>query len=57
MQRSSDPFRLSKEEFMFRAVIFDFDGVITDSEALHLRAFNQATGIAQISEGMFAANA
>jgi len=26
---------------MFRAVIFDFDGVITDSETLHLRAFNQ----------------
>ncbi|HUT47176.1 MAG TPA: HAD family phosphatase [Sedimentisphaerales bacterium] len=27
---------------MFRAVIFDFDGVITDSEVLHLRAFNQS---------------
>jgi len=27
---------------MLRAVIFDFDGVITDSEILHLRAFNQA---------------
>jgi beta-phosphoglucomutase len=26
---------------MLRAVIFDFDGVITDSEALHLRAFNR----------------
>ncbi|MCK4752276.1 MAG: HAD family phosphatase [Planctomycetes bacterium] len=26
---------------MLRAVIFDFDGVIADSEALHLRAFNQ----------------
>lgn len=26
---------------MFRAVIFDFDGVITDSEILHLRSFNQ----------------
>ena len=26
---------------MLRAVIFDFDGVITDTEALHLRAFNQ----------------
>ena len=26
---------------MLRAVIFDFDGVITDSESLHLRAFNQ----------------
>jgi beta-phosphoglucomutase len=26
---------------MFRAVIFDFDGVITDSEVLHLRAFNK----------------
>jgi len=25
---------------MFRAVIFDFDGVITDSEILHLRSFN-----------------
>ncbi|HDZ68979.1 MAG TPA: HAD family phosphatase [Phycisphaerales bacterium] len=27
---------------MLRAVIFDFDGVITDSEILHFRAFNQA---------------
>ncbi len=27
---------------MFRAVIFDFDGVITDSEGLHLRAFNES---------------
>jgi beta-phosphoglucomutase len=26
---------------MLRAVIFDFDGVITDSEVLHLRAYNQ----------------
>ena len=26
---------------MLRAVIFDFDGVIADSEALHLRSFNQ----------------
>jgi beta-phosphoglucomutase len=26
---------------MLRVVIFDFDGVITDSEILHLRAFNQ----------------
>ena len=26
---------------MFKAVIFDFDGVITDSEILHFRAFNQ----------------
>jgi beta-phosphoglucomutase len=26
---------------MLRIVIFDFDGVITDSEILHLRAFNQ----------------
>lgn len=25
---------------MFRAVIFDFDGVITDSEVLHFRTFN-----------------
>ncbi|MFA5555006.1 MAG: HAD family phosphatase [Phycisphaerae bacterium] len=27
---------------MFRAVIFDFDGVITDSEIMHLNAFNKA---------------
>ncbi len=26
---------------MLRAIIFDFDGVITDSEILHLRAFNR----------------
>ena len=26
---------------MLRAVIFDFDGVITDSEILHLRTFNE----------------
>jgi len=26
---------------MLRAVIFDFDGVITDSEVLHLRTFNK----------------
>lgn len=26
---------------MLQAVIFDFDGVITDSEMLHLRAFNE----------------
>ena len=26
---------------MLRAVIFDFDGVISDSEPLHLRAFNE----------------
>jgi beta-phosphoglucomutase len=26
---------------MLRVVIFDFDGVITDSEVLHLRSFNQ----------------
>jgi beta-phosphoglucomutase len=29
---------------MLRAVIFDFDGVITDSEILHLRAFNRMLG-------------
>ncbi|MFC1795403.1 HAD family hydrolase [Planctomycetota bacterium] len=27
---------------MLRAIIFDFDGVITDSEVLHLRAFNKS---------------
>jgi len=27
---------------MLQAVIFDFDGVITDSEVLHLRAFNRS---------------
>jgi len=27
---------------MLKAIIFDFDGVIIDSEALHLKAFNQA---------------
>jgi len=26
---------------MLRAIVFDFDGVITDSEVLHLRSFNQ----------------
>ncbi|MBL7106604.1 MAG: HAD family phosphatase, partial [Phycisphaerae bacterium] len=26
---------------MLRAVIFDFDGVITDSEVLHFRSFNK----------------
>ncbi len=35
--------RLSEEK-MLRAVIFDFDGVITDSEILHLRAFNEVLG-------------
>jgi len=29
---------------MLRAVIFDFDGVITDSELLHLKAFNAVLG-------------
>ena len=33
--------RLSEGKVMPGAVIFDFDGVITDSEILHLRAFNQ----------------
>jgi beta-phosphoglucomutase len=31
----------NKEKALLHAVIFDFDGVITDSEILHLRAFNQ----------------
>ncbi len=26
---------------MLRVVIFDFDGVITDTEILHLRTFNE----------------
>ncbi len=30
---------------MLRAVIFDFDGVITDSEILHFRAFSQVLGL------------
>jgi HAD superfamily hydrolase (TIGR01509 family) len=29
---------------MLRAIIFDFDGVITDSEILHFRAFNAILG-------------
>lgn len=29
---------------MLKTVIFDFDGVITDSEILHFRAFNQVLG-------------
>jgi beta-phosphoglucomutase len=33
--------QLTNPLLMLRAVIFDFDGVITDSEILHLRAFNQ----------------
>ena len=43
---------------MFRAVIFDFDGVITDSEILHLRAFNQvlARRGMQISTGDYYKN-
>ena len=28
------------ENFMLRAIIFDFDGVIADVESLHLKAFN-----------------
>lgn len=32
----------NKYKTMLRAVIFDFDGVITDSEVLHLRAFNRS---------------
>lgn len=32
----------ARYEHMFRAVIFDFDGVITDSEILHLCAFNKS---------------
>lgn len=41
---------------MFRAVIFDFDGVITDSEILHLRAFNKSLepfGIALTQEDYY----
>jgi beta-phosphoglucomutase len=33
---------------MLAAVIFDFDGVIADSEILHLRAFNQMLSQSQI---------
>lgn len=29
---------------MLKSVIFDFDGVITDSEVLHLRSFNRVLG-------------
>ncbi len=32
---------MSEDEVMLKSVIFDFDGVITDSEILHLRAFNR----------------
>ena len=32
---------MNKGNVMLRAVIFDFDGIITDSEILHLRAFNR----------------
>ncbi|MBL7185805.1 MAG: HAD family phosphatase [Phycisphaerae bacterium] len=35
---------------MLKAVIFDFDGVITDSEVLHLRAFNKS--LAQFGVGL-----
>jgi beta-phosphoglucomutase len=34
------PMLLEINRRMLRAVIFDFDGVITDSEILHFRAFN-----------------
>jgi beta-phosphoglucomutase len=34
------PVSAGSEMTMLRAVIFDFDGVITDSEILHFRAFN-----------------
>ena len=41
---------------MLRAVIFDFDGVITDSELLHLRSFNDVLaqyGIAITAEDYY----
>jgi len=33
---------MRREQKMLKAVIFDFDGVIADSEFLHYKALNQA---------------
>jgi beta-phosphoglucomutase len=33
-----------RNAFMFKAVIFDFDGVVADSELLHFKALNRAFG-------------